>query len=198
MQQQQRINTTLNISTNSTTPSGWMETAFACERRETAQLRTGVVGDRQAEQGAGAVQLRVLPPHLRHGRHVHGHADDWLGRGPGESDESRLACFLLLRSLSFGGRSESIRSDRLQSTRDHAGTKGRWRRWTRGRCACVCVSLSGSRAPRERMGLVQGEGQVDVGWASVWVKIASQWATAGLYLWTMMAPVLLPDRDFGW
>jgi hypothetical protein len=48
------------------------------------------------------------------------------------------------------------------------------------------------------MGLVQGEGQVDVGWASVWVKIASQWATAGLYLWTMMAPVLLPDRDFGW
>jgi len=44
----------------------------------------------------------------------------------------------------------------------------------------------------------QGEGQVDVGWASVWVKIASQWATAGLYLWTMMAPVLLPDRDFGW
>lgn len=43
----------------------------------------------------------------------------------------------------------------------------------------------------------QSQGQVDVGWASVWVKIASQWATAALYLWTMLAPVILPDRDFG-
>ena len=37
---------------------------------------------------------------------------------------------------------------------------------------------------------------LDVGWASVWVKIVSQWVTAGLYLWTLAAPALFPDRIF--
>ena len=37
---------------------------------------------------------------------------------------------------------------------------------------------------------------LDVGWASVWVKILSQWVTAGLYLWTLAAPALFPDRIF--
>jgi len=39
--------------------------------------------------------------------------------------------------------------------------------------------------------------KIDVGWISVWVKIISQWATALLYSWTLLAPILLPDRDFG-
>eukprot|EP01136_Pigoraptor_vietnamica_P000009 Opistho-1_new@24756 len=34
------------------------------------------------------------------------------------------------------------------------------------------------------------------GWASVWVKVASGWVAVALYLWTLVAPVLFPDRDF--
>jgi len=40
------------------------------------------------------------------------------------------------------------------------------------------------------------EEQVDVGWASVWVKFASLWVTAGLYTWSLVAPALMPDREF--
>lgn len=38
---------------------------------------------------------------------------------------------------------------------------------------------------------------VDVGWPSVWVKLATAWAALGLYAWTLVAPTLFPDRfDF--
>lgn len=37
---------------------------------------------------------------------------------------------------------------------------------------------------------------VDVGWASVWVRIITGWATAGLYIWSLVAPILFPDREF--
>ena len=37
---------------------------------------------------------------------------------------------------------------------------------------------------------------LNVGWTSVWVKIASQWVTVALYCWTLVAPLLFPDRDF--
>eukprot|EP00891_Asterochloris_glomerata_P004139 jgi/Astpho2/4139/Aster-01281 len=37
---------------------------------------------------------------------------------------------------------------------------------------------------------------IDVGWTSVWVKVVAQWLTAGLYAWTLGAPVMFPDRDF--
>jgi len=43
----------------------------------------------------------------------------------------------------------------------------------------------------------EAEGEVDIGWSSVWVKVVSLWITALLYIWTLVAPVLLPDRDFG-
>ena len=32
--------------------------------------------------------------------------------------------------------------------------------------------------------------------AAVWVKIVSSWLCGIIYLWTMVAPALLPDRDF--
>nr|VZI25229.1 unnamed protein product [Spirometra erinaceieuropaei] len=33
-------------------------------------------------------------------------------------------------------------------------------------------------------------------YASVWVKAASSWCCIALYVWTLVAPVLFPDRDF--
>ncbi|KAI4317742.1 hypothetical protein L6164_025588 [Bauhinia variegata] len=37
---------------------------------------------------------------------------------------------------------------------------------------------------------------IDVGWTSVWVRICTEWVTAGLYGWTLVAPLILPDREF--
>ncbi|KAK6915177.1 Serine incorporator/TMS membrane protein [Dillenia turbinata] len=37
---------------------------------------------------------------------------------------------------------------------------------------------------------------VDVGWPSVWVRIVTAWATAALYIWSLVAPILFPDREF--
>jgi len=37
---------------------------------------------------------------------------------------------------------------------------------------------------------------VDQGMAAVWVKVISSWITLLLFLWTMIAPVVLPDRKF--
>ncbi|NWU44198.1 SERC2 protein, partial [Hylia prasina] len=33
-------------------------------------------------------------------------------------------------------------------------------------------------------------------WTAVWVKMCSSWAGLLLYLWTLVAPLVLPDRDF--
>lgn len=43
----------------------------------------------------------------------------------------------------------------------------------------------------------QEKDRLDVGWTSVWVKTAAEWVTALLYSWTLVAPGLFPDRDFG-
>uniref|UniRef100_A0A5B6ZD88 Putative serine incorporator n=1 Tax=Davidia involucrata TaxID=16924 RepID=A0A5B6ZD88_DAVIN len=37
---------------------------------------------------------------------------------------------------------------------------------------------------------------VDVGWPSVWVRIVTGWATAALFIWSLVAPLLLPEREF--
>ncbi|WZN58746.1 serine incorporator protein [Chloropicon roscoffensis] len=42
----------------------------------------------------------------------------------------------------------------------------------------------------------QGRGTFDLGWTSVWIKIAVQWVTAALYIWTLFAPFILSDRSF--
>eukprot|EP00040_Diaphanoeca_grandis_P022834 m.123350 g.123350 ORF g.123350 m.123350 type:complete len:447 (-) comp28981_c0_seq1:379-1719(-) len=40
---------------------------------------------------------------------------------------------------------------------------------------------------------------IDIGHgkASVWVKLVSGWFCCALYIWTLVAPLCLPDRDFG-
>lgn len=38
---------------------------------------------------------------------------------------------------------------------------------------------------------------VDSGLAAMWVKIVSSWIGIGLYIWTLIAPVVLPDREWG-
>ena len=42
----------------------------------------------------------------------------------------------------------------------------------------------------------QDQARVDVGWTSMWVKTGAEWTTALLYTWMLIAPALLPDRDF--
>ncbi|VFQ65233.1 unnamed protein product [Cuscuta campestris] len=37
---------------------------------------------------------------------------------------------------------------------------------------------------------------IDVGWTSVWVRICTEWVTAALYIWSLVAPILFPDREF--
>ncbi|KAF5736816.1 serine incorporator [Tripterygium wilfordii] len=37
---------------------------------------------------------------------------------------------------------------------------------------------------------------IDVGWTSVWVRICTEWVTAGLYIWTLVGALILPDREF--
>lgn len=37
---------------------------------------------------------------------------------------------------------------------------------------------------------------VDVGWPSVWVRIVTSWATAVLFVWSLVAPIIFPDREF--
>jgi len=37
---------------------------------------------------------------------------------------------------------------------------------------------------------------VSANMSAVWVKIISSWLCAGIYIWTLVAPVLLPDREF--
>lgn len=32
--------------------------------------------------------------------------------------------------------------------------------------------------------------------SSMWIKIISSWLCSGLYIWTLVAPILMPDRDF--
>lgn len=43
----------------------------------------------------------------------------------------------------------------------------------------------------------QEKDRLDVGWTSVWVKFGAEFITAALYSWTLVAPALMPDREWG-
>eukprot|EP00835_Amoeboradix_gromovi_P001995 NODE_103_length_20051_cov_0.229401.p7 type:complete len:431 gc:universal NODE_103_length_20051_cov_0.229401:12933-14225(+) len=38
--------------------------------------------------------------------------------------------------------------------------------------------------------------EIGQGWAAVWVKVASSWIVVLLYLWTLFAPILFPEREW--
>ena len=42
----------------------------------------------------------------------------------------------------------------------------------------------------------ESEELVDVGWPSVWVRMCTEWFTGGLFIWSLIAPLLFPDREF--
>lgn len=42
----------------------------------------------------------------------------------------------------------------------------------------------------------ESEELIDVGWTSVWVRICTEWVTALIYVWSLLAPLLFPDRQF--
>ena len=45
-------------------------------------------------------------------------------------------------------------------------------------------------------GDTQGIETISANMAAVWVKAISAWLCFGIYMWTLLAPVVLPDRDF--
>lgn len=58
-------------------------------------------------------------------------------------------------------------------------------------CMYTCMLLTGWGSPD-----VAGKDTIDVGWTSYWVKTVAQWVMGGLYMWTLLAPIILRDRDF--
>jgi len=59
-------------------------------------------------------------------------------------------------------------------------------------CMYVAMLMTGWGSPAA----TEGKDTIDVGWTSYWVKIASQWVMGGLYTWSLLAPLILTDRDF--
>ena len=51
----------------------------------------------------------------------------------------------------------------------------------------------GSYDPAEEDG---GKQRYNVGYASAWLLAGTLWVCCCLYLWTLLAPSLFPDRDF--
>lgn len=59
-------------------------------------------------------------------------------------------------------------------------------------CCWYAMSLTGWGTTSERGDIANP----DVGKVSMWMLIASQWIALLLYLWTLLAPSLFPNRDF--
>lgn len=56
--------------------------------------------------------------------------------------------------------------------------------------AYIAMLLTGWGEGAEERGLM------DIGWASVTMKLLTQWATGLMYMWVLLAPRLLQDREF--
>jgi len=58
----------------------------------------------------------------------------------------------------------------------------------------VMMTLTNWYSPNSNSDLATISGNA----AAMWVKIISSWLCAAIYLWTMIAPLILVDRDFGY
>ena len=38
--------------------------------------------------------------------------------------------------------------------------------------------------------------KLDFGFTAMWIKAATSWLSALLYIWTLVAPLVMPDREF--
>lgn len=47
-------------------------------------------------------------------------------------------------------------------------------------------------------GSLRGVHDVSVGTQDMWVNIVTSWIASALYIWSLVAPALFPDRDFGY
>ncbi len=56
----------------------------------------------------------------------------------------------------------------------------------------VMMTLTNWYAPGKDVGIQD----INANMSAVWVKIISAWLCFAIYMWTLAAPVLLPDRDF--
>lgn len=56
--------------------------------------------------------------------------------------------------------------------------------------AYIAMLLTGWGEGSEERGLM------DIGWTSVTMKLLTQWATGLMYMWVLLAPRLLQDREF--
>merc|ERR1739845_191439 len=56
----------------------------------------------------------------------------------------------------------------------------------------VMMTLTNWYSPGEKQGIES----ISANMAAVWVKAISSWLCFGIYMWTLVAPVVLPDRDF--
>ncbi|VDM25837.1 unnamed protein product, partial [Hydatigera taeniaeformis] len=54
----------------------------------------------------------------------------------------------------------------------------------------VMMSITNWYQPDKHTGLLSAN------YASFWVKAATSWACVALYVWTLVAPTLFPNRDF--
>eukprot|EP00039_Didymoeca_costata_P001334 m.51642 g.51642 ORF g.51642 m.51642 type:complete len:457 (+) comp10745_c0_seq2:619-1989(+) len=115
-----------------------------------------------------------------------------LGMGSGEQGEASSVLLDDDDALEGGdeGRSKAAKDDELD------GTVYNWSffHFTFA-IACLYLTMVLTDWSTIRDGEL-ADFHVGRGLASTWIKVVSSWVSAALYLWTLVAPIALPDRDF--
>ncbi|CAI9118607.1 OLC1v1020199C1 [Oldenlandia corymbosa var. corymbosa] len=97
-----------------------------------------------------------------------------------------------------GGKAPLLKSDELEAGKESAETAAPPVTYSYSffhlifalACMYSAMLLSGWTDSSETSDLI------NVGWTSVWVRICTEWVTAGLYIWSLVAPLIFPDREF--